>query len=82
MLNIWNKILDKFDDLEYKRNIYKYSKTYITGFPSGEIIFLNKNEDYNILTKHSLIWYDTEYKCNMFQDHEKRYIKKILNKKI
>jgi hypothetical protein len=81
VLHIWNKILNKFDEWEYRKNIYKLSKIYIVGFPSGEIIFLGQYSDYDFLTKHSLIWYDKEYKCNMYQDHEKRYIKKILKNK-
>ena len=81
VLNIWNKFKKKLYDWEYKKNIYKYSKTYITGFPSGEIIFLDQYNDYDFLKNKNLIWYDIEYKCNMYEDHEKKYIKNILKKK-
>lgn len=72
----WLRIL-YYNHKEKKERFYK-SNTYIVGFPSGEIIFLDSDKRIELLLNKGYLKWFNEYKRFCYRDYDKKIIEKLL----
>lgn len=79
LMNLWEWFEYKYQRYKWiKKERFQVSINYIVGWPSGEVIFIDEKEIFDLLQNKKLILWKFENKCYLYKDYDRNYIKRIL----